>query len=216
MKFDCIETIGGSVQILLVPIRYQSGIDLTSIKHCQPCDSSKTKKIQLINKNGKALLHLGGTGKNPGGILLLCITTMDQALIDRGNLMKMIGPIIRGMILRIHNSSSLSLTGGVNSFSPIQQNSLKNGNDGNDGVCDANNKWERHTAHHAKANTPMHLIGSSSESIHSHPKSYSWRVLFDSTSPSSFSFLPALLRLLPPFNTWWSAKSCKCARRCKW
>ena len=34
--------------------------------------------------------------------------------------------------------------------------------------------------------------GSSSESIHSHPRSYSWRVLFDSTSPFFlyFSFLP--------------------------
>ena len=39
----------------LVPIRCQSGIDLTSCKHCQPCDSSKTKRIQLICKNDKAI-----------------------------------------------------------------------------------------------------------------------------------------------------------------
>ena len=36
---------------------------------------------------GKALPHLGGTGKILGGILHLSITaTMDPALIDRGNL----------------------------------------------------------------------------------------------------------------------------------
>ena len=57
----------------------------------------------------------------------------------------MIGPLIRGMILRINlvqnyssnsvtvNSSSLSPTGRVKSISPIQQNSMKNGYDENDG-----------------------------------------------------------------------------------
>ena len=45
-------------------------------------------KIQPITKSGKALPHLGGTGKNPGGILHLSITAkMDPALIDRGNVM---------------------------------------------------------------------------------------------------------------------------------
>ena len=82
--------IGGFVRIQLVPIRCQFGIVLTSSKHCLSCDSSKTKRMQLINKDGhKALPHLGGTGKNPGGILLLSITTtMDPALIDQGNLLK--------------------------------------------------------------------------------------------------------------------------------
>ena len=88
-KFECIETIGGFVRIQLVPIRCQLGIDLTSSKHCQFCDSSKTKMIQVISKDGKALPHLGGTGKNPGGIHLLSITTtMDPALVDQGNLLK--------------------------------------------------------------------------------------------------------------------------------
>ena len=88
-KFECIKTIGEFVQTQLVPIRCQLGIDLTSSKHCQPCDSSKTKRIQLISKDGKAIPHLGGTGKNPGGILLPSITTtMDPALIDQGNLLK--------------------------------------------------------------------------------------------------------------------------------
>ena len=44
--------------------------------------------IKLITKSGKALLHPGGTGKIPGGILHLSITaTMDPAPTDRGNLM---------------------------------------------------------------------------------------------------------------------------------
>ena len=85
-KFVCTETIGGFVRTQLVLIRCQSGIDLTSSKHCQPCDSSKTKRMQLISKDGrKAIPHLGGTGKNPGGILLMSITTKtDPALIDPG------------------------------------------------------------------------------------------------------------------------------------
>ena len=88
-KLVCTATIGGFVRTLLVPIRCQSSIGLTSSKHCQPCDSSNTKKIQLISKDGKAIPHLGGTGKNPGGILLMSITTtMDPALIDQGNLLK--------------------------------------------------------------------------------------------------------------------------------
>ena len=74
---------------IIDPIRCQFGIDLTSRKHCQPCDSSKIKRMQLISKDGKVLTHLGGIGKNPGGILLMSITTMtDPALIDQGNLLK--------------------------------------------------------------------------------------------------------------------------------
>ena len=88
-KLVCTETIGGSVRTQLVLIRCQLGIDLTSSKHCQPCDSSNTKKIQHISKDGKVIPHLGGTGKNPGGILLMSITTKTYpALIDQGNLLK--------------------------------------------------------------------------------------------------------------------------------
>ena len=61
--------------------------------------------MQLISKDGrKALLRLGGTGKNPGGILLMSITTKTYpALIDPGKPdRKVIGPLIRGMILRIN------------------------------------------------------------------------------------------------------------------
>ena len=77
-----IEPIGRFVHTKLVPIRCQSGIDLTSSKHCQPCDSSKTKRMQLISKDGrKAIPRLGGTGKNPGGILLMSTKTY-PALID--------------------------------------------------------------------------------------------------------------------------------------
>ena len=98
------------VRTQLVPIRCQLGIDLTSSKHCQPCDSSNTKKIQLISNDGKVIPHLGGTGKDHGGILLMSITTKtDPALIDQGNLLKVIGILIRGMILRfnvLHHYSS--------------------------------------------------------------------------------------------------------------
>ena len=45
--------------------------------------------LRQKTKSGKTLPHLGGTGKNLGGILHLSITaTMDPALIDQGNLMK--------------------------------------------------------------------------------------------------------------------------------
>ena len=86
-KLVCTETIGGFVRTHLVPIPCQLGIDLTSSKHCQPCDSSKIKKIQLVSKDGKIIPHLVGIGKNPGGILLMSITT-NPALIDQGNLSK--------------------------------------------------------------------------------------------------------------------------------
>ena len=60
--------------------------------------------MQLTSKDGKAIPHLGGTGKNPGGILLMSITTKTYpALIDPGKPdRKVIGPLIRGMILRIN------------------------------------------------------------------------------------------------------------------
>ena len=53
---------------------------LISKKHCLPCVASRIKRNRLITKiGGKALLHLCGTGKIPGGILQLSITaTMDQ------------------------------------------------------------------------------------------------------------------------------------------
>ena len=62
----CTETIGGFVRTQFGLIRCQLGIDLISSKHCQPCDRSNTKKIQLISKDGKVIPHLGGTGKNLG------------------------------------------------------------------------------------------------------------------------------------------------------
>ena len=64
-------------------------VELISKKHCLPCDASRMQRIRLITKiGGKALPHLGGTGKILGGILHLSITaTMDPALIDRGNLL---------------------------------------------------------------------------------------------------------------------------------
>ena len=60
--------------------------------------------MQLISKDRKAVPRLGGTGKNPGGILLMSITTKTYpALIDQGKPdRKVIGTLIRGMIFRIH------------------------------------------------------------------------------------------------------------------
>ena len=52
-------------------------------------------------KMAKAILHLGGTGKNPGGILLMSITTKtDPALIDQRNLLKSDWDTCSSMILR--------------------------------------------------------------------------------------------------------------------
>ena len=79
------------IRTKLVPIQCQSCTDLTSNKHCLPCDSSKTKKMQLIRiKDGrKAILRLGGTGKNHDGILLMSITTKTYpAPTDQGNLIE--------------------------------------------------------------------------------------------------------------------------------
>ena len=57
-----------------------------------------------VTKDGrKAILRLGGTGRDHGGILLTIITTKTfPAPIDQGNLIKVIGIPIRGMIFRIH------------------------------------------------------------------------------------------------------------------
>ena len=55
-------------------------------KHCLPCDSSRTKKIQLISKDGK-ILHPGGAGKDHGGLFILMKITKKTSpvLIDQGN-----------------------------------------------------------------------------------------------------------------------------------
>ena len=70
-----------------MPIRHRSDFKqaLSTLRQL------KTKKMKLnATKDGrKALLRLGGTGKNHGGILLTRITTKThQAPIDQGNLIK--------------------------------------------------------------------------------------------------------------------------------
>ena len=74
------------------------------MKPCLPCDASRIKRIRLNTKiGGKAVPHLGGTGKIPGGILHLSITaTMDPALIDRGSLLNSDWANFRGKILKIN------------------------------------------------------------------------------------------------------------------
>ena len=60
-------------------------------------------KLNATKNGRKAILLLGGNGKDHGGILLTRITTKTYpAPIDQGNLIKeVIGTLIRGMILRI-------------------------------------------------------------------------------------------------------------------
>ena len=93
-------------------------------------------KIQLINKDGhKAIPRLGGTAKNPGGILLMSITTKtDPALIDQGNLLKSdwdtysrydsqnsLSELLQFKIR--YQPTQFTVTDGcVNSIPPIQQN----------------------------------------------------------------------------------------------
>ena len=69
-----------------MPVRHRP--DFKQALSCQPCDSSNTKKTQLISKNGKVIPHCGGTGKNPGILLMSITTKTDPALIDQGNLLK--------------------------------------------------------------------------------------------------------------------------------
>ena len=61
-------------------------------------------KLNATKDGRKAILRLGGTGKDHGGILLTRITTKTYpAPIDQGNLIEeVIGTLIRGMIFRIH------------------------------------------------------------------------------------------------------------------
>ena len=49
----------------------------------------KHQEDRVHQQRWQSFLHLGGTGKNPGGILLMSITTKTYpALIDQGNLLK--------------------------------------------------------------------------------------------------------------------------------
>ena len=81
---------GGFVRTRLVPIPCQSGTDLTSNKLCLPCGNRKKKKKKLneTNDGDKAILRLGGAGKEHGGLLIPTKLTMEmyQLLNDQGNL----------------------------------------------------------------------------------------------------------------------------------
>ena len=62
-------------------------------------------KLNATNDGRKAILPLGGAGKDHGGLLILTRMTTKTypAPIDQGNLLEeVIGTLIRGMILRIH------------------------------------------------------------------------------------------------------------------
>ena len=69
-----------------MPVRHRPDFKHT---HCLPCNSSEIKRMQPISKDGKAIPHLGGIGKIPGGTLLMSIISKtDPVLIDQGNLLK--------------------------------------------------------------------------------------------------------------------------------
>ena len=78
-KLTLTEIIGVFVQTRLVLISCQSGTDLISTKHCQPCGNWKKKKKKLNKGNDghKAILHLGGADKEHGGLFIPTKVTME-------------------------------------------------------------------------------------------------------------------------------------------
>ena len=69
-----------------MPVRHRADFQRSIVYLASPQESRGSGLLPKIGV--KALPHLGGTGKIPGGILHLSITaTMDPALIDRGNLL---------------------------------------------------------------------------------------------------------------------------------
>ena len=80
-----------TVGSVTMPVR-----DRLGFKQSSTLRQLKTNMMQFISKDGrKALLRLGGIGKNLGGILLMSITTKTYpAPIDQGKLdRKLIGPL---------------------------------------------------------------------------------------------------------------------------
>ena len=78
---------------------------MISKKHCLPCVASRMKRIKLITKiGGKALPHLGGTGKITGGIPHLRHHRDDGPSTDGAvkPAKTVIGLIIREMSLKIN------------------------------------------------------------------------------------------------------------------
>ena len=113
-----------------MPVRHRAAFKeaLSTLRHLK-----NQEDIRFITKiGGKALLHLGGIGKIPGGVLHQSVTaTMDPALIDRGNLMdgdwaNYSCNYSQNSLMQNYsdnsvtaNSSLLSPTGCVKSVSPI-------------------------------------------------------------------------------------------------
>ena len=90
-KLRITKVIGGFVRTRYVPILCQSGTNLTSNKHCQPCGNwrkKKKKKFNETNDGHKVILLLGGAGKDHGGLLMPTKVTVETypVLIDQGNL----------------------------------------------------------------------------------------------------------------------------------
>ena len=84
-KLTITKVIGGFVRTRQVPILCQSGTDLTPNKHCIEEKRRSSTKPTMDNA---ILLHLGGAGKDHGGLLIPTKVTMETypVLIDQGNL----------------------------------------------------------------------------------------------------------------------------------
>ena len=87
------KVIGGFVRTRLVPIPCQSGTDLTSKQALSTLrqlkeKEKKKKKVNETKDGHKAILRLGGAGKEHGGLLIPTKVTMEMypVLIDQGNL----------------------------------------------------------------------------------------------------------------------------------
>ena len=85
-----------------MPIRHRSDFK-QALSTVRQLKDKEDEELNTSKDERKAILRLGGTGKDHGGILLTRITTKTYpAPIDQGNLIEeVIGTLIRGMILRI-------------------------------------------------------------------------------------------------------------------
>ena len=124
-----------------------SQAELTSSKHCQPCDRSNTKKIQLISKDGKVILHLGGNWQESWWHFSCEHHHEDgpSTAWSGKPVEKWLGYFSREFTWCIvtnqnsvtANSSLLSPTESVKNIPPNTENSMQYGHDENNGHCES-------------------------------------------------------------------------------
>ena len=127
--------IGGYVRTLWVPTRHRPDFK----KALSTLHRLKKAEDKAYYQNGrKALPHRGGNGKLPGGIPHLRHHRDDGPSTDRSGkpAKTVIGPIIRGMILKINlmryysskfgnSQQQFTVTDGVKSIPPTTENWLR-------------------------------------------------------------------------------------------